>query len=210
MATTIGIKLYKADYEGSKEAFSDLPKEQVSEIVEKAAVEDNRVYGVQNIPEIQSAPSSIDTTSLEDYEEQSEPGLISGSSLNITMNYKTNVPNVTEGDKSNFEGLLSMEEDKAYLWVVLLPNGRWFAVLAKARVTIGGMGVASAATFTLTIYKQSRVKTGYIAPKTRTYVNMSGYNVKVAVKESAEKKEESKEEDTTGLSYTEEKTNSWE
>lgn len=157
MATTIGIKLFYAKGTSDSVPEGGMTEETASHIV-------TPLYGVQNIPELQTAPSSIDVTSLEDYEEQSEPGLISGSSLGITMNYKAGVYAAGTEDKSNFEQCLDLSNDYVHSWKILLPNGRWFAFYGKIRTTIGAMAVASAQQFTITLFKRSRVLTGYTAP----------------------------------------------
>lgn len=156
MATTIGIKLFVQEREEDS-----VPTEGMTSTV--ADTIEEVVPGVQNIPELQSAPTGIDVTSIEDTEEQSEPGLVSGSSLGITMNYK--VGSYTKGteDKSNFERLLGLSNDNVHAWKIALPNGRYFAFYGKARVTMSGMAVASALQFTLTLYKRSKVFTGYTA-----------------------------------------------
>lgn len=156
MATTIGIKLYY------KQGTADTVPTTITD--EEAAKITTQLTGVQNIPELQTAPSSIDVTSLEDTEEQAEPGLISGSSLGITMNYKIGVYASGTEDKSNFEQCLDLSTNLIHEWKIVLPNGRWFAFYAKARTTVGAMGVAVAQQFTLTLFKRSRVSTGYVAP----------------------------------------------
>lgn len=155
MATTIGIKLYY------KEATADSVPTTIT--AEEAAKITTPLLGVQNIPELQTAPSSIDVTSLEDTEEQADPGLISGSALGITMNYKMGVYSSGTEDKSNFEQCLALSNDYIHEWKIVLPNGRWFAFYGKARTTTGGMSVATALQFTLTLFKRSKVSTGYTA-----------------------------------------------
>lgn len=160
---TIGIKLYY------KEGNTDNPTD--IETVQPSSVS-TQLLGVQNIPELQAAPSPIDVTSLEDYEEQAEPGLISGSALGITMNYKEGVYAAGNEDKSNFEQCLDLQEsDYPHLWKIVLPNGRYFMFYAKSRATTGAFGVASPLQFTLTLFKRSRVKTGYTAPTATTTTN---------------------------------------
>lgn len=129
-----------------------------------------QIKGVQNIPELQTAPGQIDVTSLEDYEEQSEPGLITGSALNIVMNYKENIyKDATEmgggtaGDLSNFQQCLNIHDDKVRVFVIILKNGRWFAFNAKSVTTIGAVQPASVFPFTLSLYKRSGVYSGYVA-----------------------------------------------
>lgn len=154
MATTIGIKLYVLEKEDDT-----IPGGGMTSAI--AGTIDTPVLGVQNIPEIQTAPSGIDTTSLEDTEEQSEPGLISGSSLAITMNYKEGVYSDGTEDKSNFEQLLKLSNDNVHAWKIELPNGRYFAFYGKVRATIGAMAVASAQQFTATLFKKSKVLVGF-------------------------------------------------
>lgn len=132
--------------------------------------------GVSTIPALQGAPSAISTTSLEDYEEQSEPGLITNSNLAITMNYKLvgyagikAADNTVTGaempaaDGSNFQECLNIDRlDVPVKWLILLPNGRWFAFWGKARTVTADLGQAAALTFTLGLYKKSKVTTGWI------------------------------------------------
>lgn len=153
---TIGVKLFYK--EGTS---STVPSTGMTSTVAQAITD--QIYGVQNIPELQTAPTAIDVTSLEDTEEQSEPGLISGSSLSLTMNYKEGV--YTEGteDRSNFEQCLDLSDDNVHSWKIVLPNGRWFAFYGKARTTLAAMAVASAQQFTLSLFKRSKVLTGYDA-----------------------------------------------
>lgn len=151
---TIGIKLY---YGTEVDTVPATVNDETAEGVT------TQVLGVQNIPELQTAPSAIDVTSLEDTEEQSEPGLISGSSLTITMNYKEGVYKEGTQDKSNFEQCLSISDDGIRPWKIVLPNGRWFVFYAKARTTLAAMAVASAQQFNLSLFKRSKVTTGYDA-----------------------------------------------
>lgn len=163
---TIGVKLYYKKTE-SEDDIKDI--DSISDI----DTIDTQLVGVQNFPELQTAPSPIDVTSLEDFEEQSEPGLISGSSLGITMNYKENVYSAGTEDKSNFEECLDLQEsDFPHLWKIQLPNGRWFVFYAKSRATTGAFAVASPLQFTLTLYKRSRVRTGF------TSVSATGYGMR--------------------------------
>ena len=157
MATTIGIKLFVKEGDSDSVPVNGMDADAAEEIT-------TQVPGVQNIPELQTAPSGIDVTSLEDEEEQSEPGLISGSALNITMNYKVGTYTSGTEDKSNFEQLLDLSNDNVHSWKIVLPNGRYFAFYAKARTTIGAMAVASAQQFTLTLFKRSKVFTAFTAP----------------------------------------------
>lgn len=151
---TIGIKLFY-----KKNDSLDVPAEGMTE--EEAKNVTTQIMGVQNIPELQTAPSAIDVTSLEDTEEQSEPGLISGSSLALTMNYKEGTYEEGTEDKSNFEQCMALSDNFVHEWKIVLPNGRWFAFYGKARTTISAMAVASAQQFTLSLFKRSKVKTGY-------------------------------------------------
>lgn len=153
---TIGIRLYYDEGTSSSVPATGMTSTVAEEIT-------TQIYGVQNIPELQTAPTAIDVTSLEDTEEQAEPGLISGSSLGITMNYKEGAYSSGTEDKSNFEQCLDLSNDNVHAWKVVLPNGRWFAFYAKARTTIAAMAVASAQTFTLSLFKRSKVLTGYDA-----------------------------------------------
>lgn len=153
---TIGIKLFYKEGSSAEVPATGMTEE-VAETITK------QIFGVQNIPELQTAPSAIDVTSLEDTEEQSEPGLISGSSLAITMNYKEGVYTDGTEDNSNFEQCLSLSNDNVHSWKIVLPNGRWFAFYGKARTTLAAMAVASAQQFTLSLFKRSKVVTGYDA-----------------------------------------------
>lgn len=166
MATTIGIKFY---CKSEADLTVDIATAGAATGSSAIDVDANQINGVQNIPELQTAPSGIDVTSIEDYEEQSEPGLISGSALNITMNYKKalNTPSPA-GDGSNFQQCLNLSDDNVHAFKIVLPNGRWFAVYGKLRTTVGAMAVASAMQFTITIYKKSKVATGYVAPTSTT------------------------------------------
>lgn len=130
--------------------------------IDKTTVDtiDTVIRGVQDIPELQGAPNTIDVTSLEDLEEMSDPGLISGSSLAITMNYKEGVWGAGVEDKSNFEQCLAISNDSIYRFKIVLPNGRWFALYAKARTVIGAMPLASAQTYQFILFKKSKVETG--------------------------------------------------
>lgn len=196
MATTIGVKLY---YGTGVDGVTDEMKEQLANGLQVQTAKDgstpgvyvdidNQLYGVQNIPELQTAPSQIDTTSLEDVEEQSEPGLISGSSLQIVFNYKEGVyePEVKEqgegankttvqvDDGSNFEKCLDLaNDDKIYPFKIVMRNGRWFAFYAKVRTTLGAMALASAQQFTMSLYKKSQVMTGWNKPETTSVSALS-------------------------------------
>lgn len=153
---TIGIKLFYKQGTTASVPEGGMTSEEAEKIT-------TQIMGVQNIPELQTAPSAIDTTSLEDVEEQAEPGLISGSSLSITMNYKEGVYQEGTEDNSNFEQCLGLSNDNVHELKVVLPNGRWFAFYGKVRTTISAMAVASAQQFTLSLFKKSKVITGYDA-----------------------------------------------
>lgn len=206
MATTIGVTLW----------MSDVTPDELTAGIGDFAPADTRwvqIKGVQNIPELQTAPSTIDVTSLEDTEEQAEPGLISGSSLAITMNYKAHVykeaTNV-EGDfedGSNFEYLLDRVTRKSdtstdplwnpeniYAWEIRLPNGRYFRFFGKHRVTVGAMGVAAALQFMLTLYKRSKVQIGYDPDLAVQAMSLNADVIRANVKKNT-----SLEEDKVGI-----------
>lgn len=170
--TTIGVKLYHGPALDADVKTNETKAAWIARIATESADIDEVILGVQNIPELQGAPNAIDVTSLEDTESQAEPGLIPNASLNIVMNYKVGVHAdtvhtttedgqvISATDDSNFEQCLDLSDD-VHGFKIVLPNGRWFAFNAKARTTAGAMQVASALTFTLTLFKQSRVFTGY-------------------------------------------------
>lgn len=163
---TIGIKVYYGEM-GDK-LVTELTKDTVSEF---EALATTQIVGARSIPQLQAPPNAIDVTSLEDTEEQSEPGLISSSSLQIPFNYKTNVyqdeNEEHSQDGSNFEQCLDIsQDDKERIFKIVLPNGRYFLFLAKCRTVAGEMPQASALTFTVTLYKRSKVYTGMI-PKSK-------------------------------------------
>lgn len=167
--TTIGVKLYVTDLEDGElengiDAFLPLTAEKAEDGKVTFTEPDGdrwvQIKGVQNIPDLQSAPSAIDVTSIEDEEEQSEPGLISGSSLGLTMNYKEGVYKEGIEDDSNFEQCLTLSDDEIRAYKIVLRNGRYFKFFAKARTTMTSMGVAAAQQFTFTLFKRSKVVTG--------------------------------------------------